>query len=145
MFITKRKWSDLVALFKKIALHIWQGFISIKSLKRPWTFIFYSIAIWFLYALSVYTGFLMLEESAGYGFAEAITVLCAGSLGMIATPGGVGAYAFLVQKTMSLYHLNAGVGLALGWLLWILQVIVILIVGGISLLALPFYNKNRSK
>lgn len=141
--ITKKKQSRIIVATKKILLHIWQGFIAIKSLKRPWTFIFLTIVLWVLYAFCVYTGFLMLKETQIFGWKEAITVLCAGSLGMIATPGGIGAYAFLVQKTMILYHLNNGIGLALGWILWLLQTGAILIVGGISMISLPLYNKRK--
>ncbi len=144
LFISKKKFADLLALFKKIALHVWQGFIAIRSLNRRWEFVLLSIAIWALYGASVYAGFLMLEETRHYGIKEALTVLCAGSLAMAATPGGIGAYAFLVQKTMDLYHLNTGVGLALGWLLWLLQVIVVLVVGGLSLVGLPVYNKHKA-
>ena len=144
LFITKKKFSDLLALLKKIVLHVWQGFSAIRALKRRWEFVILSIAIWALYAASVYIGFLMLEETQAYGIKEALTVLCAGTLAMAATPGGIGAYAFLVQKTMTLYDLNTGVGLALGWLLWLLQVIVVLVVGGLSLTGLPIYNKNKT-
>lgn len=143
LWITKKKIQDLVNLFKKIALHVWQGFIAIKALKRPGQFIFLTIALWGLYAACVYIGFLMLEETTHYGALEALTVLCAGSLGMVATPGGIGAYAFLVQKTMLLYQLNSGIGLALGWLLWLLQTGAVLVAGGLSLVALPLYNRNR--
>ena len=145
MLITKKKFADLVAIFRKISLHIWQGFISIRALKKRWAFAFLSIAIWALYAASVYIGFLMLEETMHYGFKETLTVLCAGTLAMAATPGGIGAYAFLVQKTMTIYQLSTGLGLALGWLLWLLQVVVVLVVGGLSLLGLPLYNKYRQK
>ncbi|MCH5719152.1 lysylphosphatidylglycerol synthase transmembrane domain-containing protein [Niabella hibiscisoli] len=145
MWFTKKRFSDLVALFRKISLHIWQGFISIRALKKRWAFVFLSIAIWALYAFSVYIGFLMLEETMQYGLKEALTVLCAGTLAMAATPGGIGAYAFLVQKTMTIYQLSSGLGLALGWLLWLLQVVVVLVVGGLSLIGLPVYNKNRQK
>lgn len=145
MLITKKKFSDLMAIFRKISLHIWQGFISIRALKKRWAFVFLSISIWVLYAASVYIGFLMLEETMHYGLKEALTVLCAGTLAMAATPGGIGAYAFLVQKTMTIYQLSTGLGLALGWLLWLLQVVVVLTVGGLSLVGLPLYNKNRQK
>ncbi len=143
MLIAKKKFSDLVMTFRKISLHIWQGFISIRALKRRWAFVFLSISIWVLYAASVYIGFLMLEETMHYGLKEALTVLCAGTLAMAATPGGIGAYAFLVQKTMTIYQLSTGLGLALGWLLWLLQVVVVVVVGGLSLIGLPVYNKNR--
>ncbi len=141
LLVTRKKLSDLILLFKKIALHIWQGFIAIKGLRRPGQFIFLSIALWGLYAACVYVGFLMLEETTQYGFLEALTVLCAGSLGMVATPGHW-SLCFLVQKTMMLYQLNSGLGLALGWLLWLLQTGVVLVTGGLSLVALPVYNKN---
>jgi len=143
MRMTKRSLKDLLNATKKIGLHVWQGFITIKNLKRPWTFVLLTIALWSLYTLCVYTGFLMLQETSGFGWKEAITVLCAGSLGMIATPGGIGAYAFLVQKTMLLYQLNNGMGLALGWILWFLQTGAVLIFGALSLIALPIYNKNK--
>lgn len=141
--ITKKTLSHLLQIFKKIGLHVWQGFISIRSLKRPLQFIFLTVALWVLYAGCVYVGFLMLEETRLFGTLEALTVLCSGSLGMVATPGGIGAYAFLVQKTMQLYQVNSGIGLALGWLLWLLQTGVVLVVGGLSLACLPLYNKNR--
>ncbi|MCH5686444.1 hypothetical protein LWM68_20585 [Niabella sp. W65] len=38
--------------------------------------------------------------------------------------------------------MNSGLGLALGWLLWLLQTGVVLVTGGLSLVALPVYNKN---
>ena len=82
-----------------------------------------------------------LKETQQYGITEAFTVLSAGSVGMIATPGGIGAYAYLLQKTMQVYGLNEGIALAFGWILWLAQTAVILIGGFISFLAIPYYNK----
>ncbi len=143
IFLSRRKLSGPLGVLQKIILHVWQGFIAIKSLKKPGYFIFLSVMIWFLYGASVYVGFLMLQETSLYGIKEALTVLSAGSLAMVATPGGIGAYAFLVQKTMELYQLNSGVGLALGWLLWFPQVAAVIVAGGLSLLALPVYNRKK--
>ena len=144
LFCSKKN-NGLAVQLKKIALHVWQGLISIKSLKKPGLFIFQSLAIWAMYTVSVIIGFMLLQETQQYGITEALTVLSAGTLAMAATPGGIGAYAFLVQKTMFLYHLNGGIGLALGWMLWILQVCIVLIVGGLSLIGLPFLNRKESK
>ncbi len=90
-----------------------------------------------------YLGFLALQETAHYGIKEAFTILCAGSIGMIASPGGIGAYAFLIQKTMELYGLTYTIALAFGWLLWAAQTGVILIGGLTSFVALPFFNKKK--
>lgn len=143
VFLSRRKLSGPFGVLQKMILHVWQGFIAIKSLKKPGKFVFLSMLIWVLYAASVYVGFLMLQETSHYGIKEALTVLSAGSLAMVATPGGIGAYAFLVQKTMELYGLNGGVGLALGWLLWFPQVAAVIVAGGLSLLALPVYNRKE--
>ncbi|MEI9945179.1 MAG: hypothetical protein WDN26_13290 [Chitinophagaceae bacterium] len=69
------------------------------------------------------------RETEQYGIKEAFTVLSAGSVGVILTPGGIGAYAYLIGETMQLYKLNAGVAVAFGWILWIAQTVVILIGG----------------
>ncbi len=70
-------------------------------------------------------------------------MLSAGSVGVILTQGGIGAYAYLIGETMQLYKLNAGVAVAFGWILWIAQTVVILIGGLVSLILLPSYNKRK--
>ena len=64
-----------------------------------------------------YIGFYALQQTSHYGIREAFTVLSAGSVGMIVTPGGIGAYAVILEKTMQLYGLQKGIALAFGWLL----------------------------
>lgn len=144
LLFTKRKLRGWLTRLQKIVFNLWQGFISIKDLKRPWMFTLLSVLIWLLYIASVYIGFMMFQETRQCGIKEALTVLSAGTLAIMATPGGIGAYAFLVQKTMSLYQLNSGVGLALGWLLWLLQTCVVLVLGVLSIISLPFYNKKKA-
>ena len=90
-----------------------------------------------------YLGFFALKETQHFGLREAFTVLSAGSIGMIVTPGGIGAYAYLLQKTMQLYGLNPGISLAFGWLLWLAQTAVVLLGGLFSCVALPYFNKNK--
>ena len=63
---------------------------------------------------------------------------------MIATPGGIGAYALLIEKTMEIYGLKEGIALAFGWVLWLSQTAVILIGGLFSFAALPYFNKKES-
>jgi predicted Kef-type K+ transport protein len=86
-----------------------------------------------------------LKETDEYGIREAFTVLSAGSIGMIATPGGIGAYALLLKQTMIVYGLNKGVALAFGWILWLAQTAVILIGGLISFVAMPYYHKQKHR
>ncbi len=144
MIKKKKNLMDLKLLFKRIITSIVQGISSIRHLKKRKQFIFLSILIWTIYLMGGYIGFLALQETENYGIKEAFTVLSAGSIGMIITPGGIGAYAWLIQKTMLLYGLNEGIALAFGWILWLAQTTVILIGGLISFVALPYYNKRKN-
>ncbi len=143
MIKNKKNFNDLGLLFRKIGRSIWQGLSAIQHLKKRWLFIFFTISIWTLYLAGGYIGFMALKETQQYGINEAFTVLSAGSVGMIATPGGIGAYAYLLQKTMQVYGLNEGIALAFGWILWLAQTAVILIGGLISFVGMPYYNKRK--
>ncbi len=143
MIKNKKNFGDLGLLFKRIGKSIWQGISAIQHLKKRWWFIFLTLSMWALYLAGGYIGFMALKETQQYGINEAITVLSAGSVGMIATPGGIGAYAYLLQKTMQVYGLNEGIALAFGWILWLAQTAVILIGGLISFVGMPYYNKRK--
>jgi uncharacterized protein (TIRG00374 family) len=143
MIKNKKNFKDLGLLFKKIGKSIWQGLSAIRHLKKRWLFLFFTIGMWTLYLAGGYIGFMALKETQHYGINEAFTVLSAGSIGMIATPGGIGAYALLLQKTMMVYGLNKGIALAFGWILWLAQTAVILMGGLISFVGMPYYNKIK--
>jgi len=144
MLIKKKNFSDVVALFNRIGKSIWQGISAVQHLKRRGLFLFYTAALWSLYLSGGYIGFYALQETEQYGIKEAFAVLSAGSIGMIATPGGIGAYALLLKKTMELYGLQEGVALAFGWILWLVQTFVILIGGIFSFVAIPYFNKTKT-
>lgn len=105
---------------------------------------FLTVLLWLFYLAGGYMGFLAFRETDHYGIKEAFTVLSAGSIGMVITPGGIGAYAYLIKGTMELYGLKESIALAFGWVLWIAQIIVILFGGLLSFMLLPWYNKKRS-
>jgi hypothetical protein len=61
---------------------------------------------------------------------------------MIATQGGIGAYQLAVQKTLMLYEMDAVNGLAFGWLLWLVQTLILFIVGPLSIMMMYILNKK---
>ncbi len=143
MLIRRKTVKDLVALFRKIYQSVFQGISSIRHLKKRRLFILYTLLLWGCYLAGGYVGFMAFRETEIYGVKEAFTILSAGSIGMIASPGGIGAYAYLIEKTMQLYGLNYTVALAFGWILWLAQTSVILIGGIFSFQALPYFNKKE--
>lgn len=143
MRVKKKKISDLAALFRKIASRVWQGLTTIRHLKKRSLFIIYTMTIWVCYLAGGYIGFFALRETSIYGVREAFTVLSAGSIGMIITPGGIGGYALLIEKTMMLYGLSQPIAAAFGWLLWIAQTLIVLIGGLASFALLPWNNRKK--
>jgi uncharacterized protein (TIRG00374 family) len=143
MYIKKKTIKDAVQVFKKIWKSVVQGVSSIRHLKKRKQFILLTIALWAAYISGGYLGFMALQETSHYGLQEAFTVLSAGSIGMIATPGGIGAYAYMIKETMQLYGLSHAIALAFGWILWLAQTTVILMGGLISFAVLPYYNKKK--
>ncbi|HYM92869.1 MAG TPA: lysylphosphatidylglycerol synthase transmembrane domain-containing protein, partial [Chitinophagaceae bacterium] len=145
MIIKKKKLADLISLVKKIIKSVWEGVSAIQHLKKRMSFIILTVILWSLYLFCGYIGFYGLQETEQYGLKEAFTVLSAGSIAMIVTPGGIGAYALILEKTMQLYGLQKGIALAFGWMLWIAQTSALLIGGLFSFVALPYFNKKQSE
>ena len=122
---------------------IWQGLISIRYVKNKGLFILHSAVIWILYYMGTRIGFYAMSEVEHLGYKEALSVLSFGSVGMIVTQGGIGAYQYAVQETLQLYQIDKVIGFTYGWVLWIAQTIVILIGGLFSFIVLPIYNRNK--
>jgi hypothetical protein len=129
---------------KKIIGGIWEGIASIRYLQQKGLFIAYSVAIWLLYIGGTWVGLNATIGTAGLGFSAALAALAFGSIGMIVTPGGIGAYAFFIAKIVEKMGVPFEIGFANGTLQWFAQFIIVLIVGSICLLVLPIYNKNNN-
>jgi hypothetical protein len=86
-----------------------------------------------------------MTEVSHLGIREAFSILSFGSLGMIATQGGLGAYQYIVQEILVLYGQTQLVGFTFGWILWIAQTAVILIGGLICSILLPIVNRKRNE
>ena len=134
---------SIVQKIKEILRNIWHGLTSIRYLKNKGWFIFHTVLIWVLYLAAIRVGMAAMKETSMYGTKESLSVLCMGSVGMIGTPGGIGAYPFLVQETMMLYGLTENMGKAFGWLLWLVQFFMVIFFGALSLVLLPLTNRKK--
>jgi uncharacterized protein (TIRG00374 family) len=137
---------DAIAKIKEIIRGILHGLSSIRFIKHKALFLFHTVLIWALYLFSTTAGIYALQETAHLGFGGGLTTLVMGSVGMIISPGGIGAYALVVAKLMKLYGLDEDtIGAALGWLLWSVQTLIILVGGLIFFSLFSYYNKKEKK
>lgn len=135
---------DAVAKIKEILRGILHGLSSIRFIQHKGLFLFHTFFIWGLYLAATTVGIYALRETAHLGIGGGLTTLAVGSVGMIITPGGIGAYPLLVAKLMGWYNIDENtIGNALGWLLWSVQTIIILIGGLIFFALFSYHNKKR--
>lgn len=130
----------LTALVKGIA----EGVRSIRKMKHSWLFLFYSVLIWGLYALSTGLVFYALPATSSLPLSSALYVLCAGSLGMVApVQGGIGAYHFMVTQALFLIGIAKADGLAYATINHSSQLLLFLVAGGIFLLYILVVKPGR--
>lgn len=127
---------------KGLVFGFWEGLKSLTRIRHPWLFVFYSLAIWALYFLMLYVCFFCFPETSDLSLGAGLSALVLGSIGIMITPGGIGLYPALIQETLKLYGIALVTGLALGWIVWTTQTLMILVLGGGSLLLLSF-NKTH--
>ncbi len=129
--------------FRNLLRGIVEGILSIGKLKDKGWFIFYTVLMWLLYFSQVYIAFWCLDDTVGLGVKAALSILAFGSIGMIATQGGIGAYQYIVQQILVLYGISATIGFAFGWIIWLAQTALMIVLGFGSMIAIPLYNKQR--
>ena len=116
------------------------------AMKKRLQFIVYTILIWGCYLGLIYIGFLALPATEHLGIGAALSVLVFGSLGMIITPGGLGAYPQAIQLVLHmLYGVKSTFGLAFGWISWLAQTLIMIIFGVIAFIFLPIYNRAKDE
>ncbi|HXB13772.1 MAG TPA: lysylphosphatidylglycerol synthase transmembrane domain-containing protein [Bacteroidia bacterium] len=145
-FILLKGENKLMGKVKKFVLNFWEGIKSVGKLKRPVVFWIYSVGIWVLYLLSTYMCMQCFSATAepSLTIADAVVILIFGTLGVIVTPGGTGAYQVLIKNVLEkIYRIGGIVPFALGWIIWGSQFVLILILGLVSLILLPILNKNE--
>ncbi|RYD56638.1 MAG: flippase-like domain-containing protein [Sphingobacteriales bacterium] len=118
------------------------GLQSIIKMKKRWQFLGYTVLIWSMYLTLLIIGFRAMPATEHLSIMTGLVVLVFGSVGMITTQGGIGAYTYLVAETLRFYNIEEAHGQAFGWLSWGVQTGIVLILGVATLILLPIYNRK---
>ena len=124
------------------------GVKSIFKTKKRGLFVVHTLFIWMMYLGMTAISFLALEETSDVGLGGFLAVFIAGSIGIIVVQGGIGIYPALVGIVVTIYIAPEGTdlihpsALALGWILWSSQTVLIIVLGGISLFLMPYTNRH---
>lgn len=127
-----------------LAKGFWEGLRSITKVKRPWEFIAHTLFIWVMYFLMTYLCFFALAETSTYNLIIPLTVLVFGSIAITVVPGGIGVFPVITTVILQLYGIDRGVGYALGWIIWFAQTLLVLLLGILSVILLPVFNRKSA-
>ncbi|MEC5393852.1 lysylphosphatidylglycerol synthase transmembrane domain-containing protein [Bergeyella sp. RCAD1439] len=128
---------------------ILNGVLSVFRLRRPWLFVFYSLAIWGCYYLAAYLVVFALPETSGFTVADGFFLIVVGTLGMmVPASGGIGAFHFALKLGIGAlfvsmgrsYEEGAEVGLAYAFISHTMQLVIMVVMG---LVAIPMLAKGR--
>jgi len=136
--------SKLQQKLKNFIFDLKEGVFSILKMKRKWAFLFHTIIIWGLYLASFYTATHALEETSNISIGVLIITFVVGSFAFAFTNSGFGSYPFFVAGILAVFGVAETAGTAFGWIVWTSNIASIIFFGCLSLLFLPFYNKNRT-
>lgn len=136
------KWKFILFIKEKLA-GLTEGMLSIVKMKKKWPFLFHSFFIWFTYVMMFYVAVFALEETSSISLGAIITAFVIGSLAIGFTNSGFGAFPLLIAQIFLLYQIPETVGTAFGWMVWISQTVLTVVLGSLSFLLLPLLNKNK--
>lgn len=120
-----------------------EGFRSILKMKKVGAFIFHSVFIWFLYYIMTYCVFFSFGFTSHLTALAGLTVFVFGSFGMVApVQGGIGAWHFMVIEGLALYGVDKADGKVFALLAHGSTTIMLIVMGLISMLILPFVNER---
>ena len=136
------EWQIILKLKKKLSGLV-EGITTVYKMKDKWNYIFHSFFIWFSYLMMFYVAVFALPETSEINFDIVIMGFIFGSLAVGFSNGGLGAYPFSIALIFSLYGITKDVGTAFGWLVWTSQTILTIILGLISYILLPVFNRNK--
>ncbi len=133
--------NKVIELLKKFMM----GLFSIRKIKRPGLFVFYSFVIYGCYFLMTYSVLLGYGPTREMGAMAAFSLLAMGSIGMmIPVQGGIGSYHFFVIETLLVLGLAKSDGQLVAIVLHGSTTIFMIFIGLIALLALPIVNRKTS-
>ncbi|MEP7263569.1 MAG: lysylphosphatidylglycerol synthase transmembrane domain-containing protein [Bacteroidota bacterium] len=128
---------NLKLRIRNILNDVLEGLKSVFRMKNGYAFIGHTLFIWLMYFLMMYVSFFAMEPTSGLGIKAGLFVMVVGGIAMSApVQGGIGTYHLLVSQGLMVYHVSAEDGIAFATLVHTWQLILLIVLGTWSLIAL---------
>ncbi len=144
-FFIKRSTSKYALKIKSFVVGLIEGILSIFKMKQKWAFILHTLFIWAMYLLMFYVTTFSIKETSGIPIAAILIGFIAASFSIAATNGGIGSYPVAVFAAFAIFDIPEEPSIAFGWIMWSSQTLMVVLLGGLSLIYLPIYNRTHKK
>jgi len=140
----KNSESKFAVKIRTFVIGLIEGVLSIFKMKQKWAFIFHTVFIWSMYVLMFYVTTFALPEISRLPFAAILIAFISASFTIAATNGGVFVYPLAIGVAFSLFNIPEAPSIAFGWIIWTAQTLIIIIMGSLSFIYLPIYNRKNN-
>lgn len=120
-----------------------EGMRSILKMKQKKAFLIHTLFIWAMYLLMFYVIKFAIPETISLSIAGIMAAFIVGSFAISTTNGGIGVYPIAMGAVLLLFGINQQAGEAFGWIMWGSQTLMVVILGGLSLIFLPLLNQKK--
>ena len=135
--------SRIALKIKSFIKGLLEGVFSIFKMKHKWAFIGHTLFIWVMYVMMFYITIFSVQDLDGITVGPMLIAFIAGSFTIAATNGGIFVFPLAVAAAFSLFGIPENPSIAFGWIMWTSQTLMIIILGSLSFLLLPIYNRIK--
>lgn len=135
--------SRLILSLKQKVSGLKEGIFSLVHMEKKWAYFFHTIFIWFSFIGMFYVTIFAFPETSHLSIGAVVTSFVVGSIAIAFTNSGFGSYPFLISKILLFYSISETVGNAFGWIVWTSQMLVLVLLGVLSFLFLPVFNRSK--
>lgn len=143
LLLIKRIDHPFIHKIRDFARGLLEGMKSIVKMKNKVPFILHTIFIWVMYLLMFYVVKFSIPETYSLSAAAILAAFIVGSFAITTTNGGIGVYPLAIGAVLLIFDINQQAGEAFGWIVWGSQTVLVLVLGGLSLLLLPVLNREK--
>ena len=132
-------WRKMRAAFADM----WRGAMSIAHVRRPVSFVIYTILIWVCYYLHFYLTFYSFGFTSGLGWLAGLVMFVVGSFAVVVpTPNGAGPWHYVIIVAMMMYGVRRDEAALFALVVHSLQTSLVVLMGVASLFLLQ--NKHAA-
>ncbi|MEG1861081.1 MAG: lysylphosphatidylglycerol synthase transmembrane domain-containing protein [Bacteroidaceae bacterium] len=124
-------------------LKLWEGINSLRNIRQPGLYVFYTLVIWLCYFLHFYLAFFAFNFTSELGLGIGLVAFCMITMAvLVPTPNGAGPWHFAVKTILVLYGVGASEAILFALIVHTLQTLLLVVLGVYAMFVLPNTKKS---